>query len=379
MILVITANRITGLQYHRQIVPFRSLGLEVEYQPTEEGLTDDYLKKFSIISVLRDIKYPEKYKKLGLKIHFDIDDYWVLPVSHGMCKIYKQMDYANKTIYALNQADFITTTTQYLADKIQSVIKPTHIIPIHVLPNAIDPYYTQWIPYNFEPSHERMRFGYIAGSHHQKDVEMLHPELIGLYNDKTVEHKWQLLAAGYNFTPNQDGTVTSNPYYKYIEKLFTCRITNSNAVSLLKKQYAEQLNKEMLCEYRDMDEPYQRINGKDVYSYGKLYDLIDVSMIPLVNNDFNRCKSQLKLIEAGFKKKACLVSDVIPYSLDKTKDNAMYVTDKEWRKSIKYLIMNPNKVEDLKESMYQYVNERYRIDIVNKERKQIFESWLKLG
>lgn len=374
MILCITTKRHTGLTYHRQLTPFDNLDIPVVYRTEEDELTDDFLKGFKCVSFLREIKLDvQRLKSLGLKIHFDIDDYWVLPSHHQLCKLYKLTKHAEKTIQAIKDADFVTTTTTILAER----IKPYNA-NVYVLPNAINPREEQWIPNRVEPSHDRLRFGYVAGSHHQKDVEMIHPELVRLYSDATVRGKWQLLTAGYNFNAMPDGSVKHNPYYRYIEQLFTCRFQNGKAVSLLRDELTFLLEREKLCEFRDMDDPYQRLNGiMDVKKYGVLYDSIDVSLVPLIDTAFNHNKSQLKMIEAGFKRVPVMVSDVLPYRLDFTKDNVLVTKDNEWKKNIKYLVENPNKVVDLREKLFEYVSERYDIDIVNKERKQIFEQWLK--
>lgn len=372
MILVITAERETGLHYHRQIIPFKTLGIDYEIQTTDIGLEDDYLKKFKCISFLRELPDVSRYKKLGLKVHLDIDDYWVLPSTHSLAKVYKLTKKSELTIASLKEADFVTTTTPILADK----IKPYNS-NVFVLANAINPNEDQWLINPVEVSHNRTRFGYIAGSHHQKDVEMMHPELISLYSDATIKDQWQLVLGGYNFTAMPNGTVEHNKYYQYIERLFTCRFRNGQHLSLLRPWLADRLESTKLCEFRDMDDPYMRLNGGTTYTYAKQYDSIDVSLVPLCANTFNACKSQLKMIEAGFKKKAVMVSDVMPYRLDFTKDNVLVTKDNEWKKNIKYLLNNKNKIVDLQESLHEYVVNRYHIDIVNKERKQVFDQWLK--
>ena len=54
---------------------------------------------------------------------------------------------------------------------------------------------------------------------------------------------------------------------------------------------------------------------RDIWNYATLYDEIDVLLVPLVDNQFNACKSELKMIEASVKGKPIIVSDVNPYKL----------------------------------------------------------------
>ena len=61
---------------------------------------------------------------------------------------------------------------------------------------------------------------------------------------------------------------------------------------------------------------YNRVWTKPVTSYASNYRLFDVSLAPIKNHIFNRVKSQLKVIEAGFYKKALIASNLGPYTID---------------------------------------------------------------
>ena len=61
---------------------------------------------------------------------------------------------------------------------------------------------------------------------------------------------------------------------------------------------------------------YHRVWTEPVTSYAKNYSKFDVSLAPIKDHMFNRMKSQLKGIEAGFYKKALIASDVGPYTID---------------------------------------------------------------
>ena len=68
----------------------------------------------------------------------------------------------------------------------------------------------------------------------------------------------------------------------------------------------------------DVTLPYQRVWTKPVNSYATNYSKFDISLAPIKNHMFNRVKSQLKVIEAGFYKKALISSNVSPYTIDLT-------------------------------------------------------------
>lgn len=376
-ILLITSKKLTGLNYHRQLVPFMGLEKDFDIKVCDEWdseVTDEFLKNFNCVSFLRNInlsgqtkKIAERIHKLGLKIHFDIDDYWKLPSSHPFYKNYAEQKVGEQTIEAIESSDFVTTTTDYLALRIKE-----YNSNVFILPNAINPNESQWQINNCE--NERIRFGYIAGVHHQKDVTILHSNLKKLWESRDVSNKFQLLPAGFNLNKYPDGKTLMNAYYKFVEQVFT-----NNYKFIKNKDYKEYLHdnnpqKNELFE----NEQYRRLWGTDTFNYAKLYDHIDVSLVPLEQNMFSACKSELKLIEAGFKKKAVIVSNVKPYDNIITKENCLSILPSrnhiEWFTNMRKLILNPEMVKDLGEALYDSVKEKYHIDTVNELRKQIFEA-----
>jgi hypothetical protein len=101
---------------------------------------------------------------------------------------------------------------------------------------------------------------------------------------------------------------------------------------------------------------------------------------------FNKVKSQLKVVEAGFHKKAIIAQNFGPYTLDIDhawksgegigEGNGLLVDSiknhKDWYKSIKRLVTSPEKIKELGESLYKTVNERYHIDVVTEKRKDLY-------
>jgi glycosyltransferase involved in cell wall biosynthesis len=101
-------------------------------------------------------------------------------------------------------------------------------------------------------------------------------------------------------------------------------------------------------------------------------------------------KSQLKVIEAGFYKKALIASDLGPYTIDLkhalkngnfTDGNALLVDENrnhsDWAKNIKKLLTNPNLVTDLGERLYETVKDKYDLNQVTKTRAEWYKSLIK--
>jgi glycosyltransferase involved in cell wall biosynthesis len=138
------------------------------------------------------------------------------------------------------------------------------------------------------------------------------------------------------------------------------------------------------------NENYVRVWTRPVESYAKNYSNFDISLAPIKNHIFNRMKSQLKIIEAGFYKKAIIASNVGPYTIDlkhclengKFVDgNAMLVNEArnhaDWAKYINNLIANPNMAKDMGERLYETVKDTYDLNTVTKTRADLYKSLVK--
>ena len=170
-------------------------------------------------------------------------------------------------------------------------------------------------------------------------------------------------------------------WYKY-EKIFT---ENYKA---LDEDYKNYLLSFMQIPYNDVNKPYRRVWTQDITKYANNYNLFDVSLAPIVESEFNANKSQLKIIEAGFHKKAIIASEAKPYTLDlisavdegkfNDKGNALFVNPKrnhkDWGKQMKRLIENPNMIEDLGNRLYETVKDKYSLKKVCQDRVEFFKS-----
>jgi glycosyltransferase involved in cell wall biosynthesis len=122
-----------------------------------------------------------------------------------------------------------------------------------------------------------------------------------------------------------------------------------------------------------------------VTGYAKNYSKFDISLSPIKNTMFNRMKSQLKVIEAGFYKKALIASNIGPYTIDLKHclDNGNFVDGNailinearnhaDWAKFIEKLVKNPNLIKDMGERLYETVKDKYDLKNVTNDRKQFY-------
>ena len=166
------------------------------------------------------------------------------------------------------------------------------------------------------------------------------------------------------------------------EKIFT---QNYSIVSEDYKKYLLNYTQEEFS--NENSESYVRVWTRPVQSYAKNYSKFDVSLAPIKNHMFNRMKSQLKVIEAGFYKKALIASNLGPYTIDLkhclengnfVDGNALLVDENrnhsDWAKFIEKLVKNPNMVKDMGERLYETVKDRYDLNVVTKQRAEFYKS-----
>jgi len=366
-ILVVTQERPTGLNYHRQLIPHAHLernyvdDFAIDISFDINTVSHEKLQSYQIVTFLRLVsesfdseKIIQRCKDAGCITIIDIDDYWELHKLHELNEAYKEYKIGEQTVAGLINVDYITTTTEMFADKIKEFNKN-----VIVIPNSIDPFEKQFERIDYVS--ERMRFGWIGGIFHTPDIRLMYEGFKEVF--KTDNSKFQLCLGGFG----------DNEQYKFIEKIYTNNYKNikdKNYLTYL-KQYRKEYNEQA------ESQPYKRLWGTDVFNYAKLYNEIDISLVPLVSNNFNKYKSQIKIIEAGYFKKSVIVSNVAPYTIDCNKLNSILISPSKnnegWGTAMKSLILNPNKADDLKENLHELVKSKYMMDTVNVTRSQLYK------
>ena len=391
-ILLITQKANSGLKFHRQISPHvRLIKTHPEFHVTETGfkpednnseasidnLTDEYLKEFKIIYYLRQISFSkgkakatiERCHRLGLKVILDIDDNWKLNAGHMMYKQYKHNEVASETEEAIRLVDHVITTTDYFADKIAELNKN-----VTVLPNCINPDDPQFKPR--EIPNNRVRFGWIGGVYHKADMDAIAENFCRIAKDKEIRDEYQLCLGGYNVSKTDTGIIPNLEYHS-IESTMTCNYYDIKHNDVTYMNYLYTFVPAM--EHITYDKSYRRLYAKDVYNYGQLYNEVDVCLVPLISNEFNRCKSELKLVEAGTMGKPVIVSDTEPYnSWIKHGVNGLKVKESrnniDWYLAMKKLIKEPQLRKDLAAGLKDTIEEYFDMDTHNEARAELYKS-----
>jgi len=409
-VLVVPSDR-TGVSYFRSTKPHITLEtmypkefhVDIEYEPQIDN--DKWLSQYDIIHYHRSLGPFEKHqevvercKRLGILTFMDIDDHWAPGPHHPAYLIIKNNQIDKKILNNLKTAENIITTTPIFGDVLKGITGKDNVF---ILPNAIDPTEKQYTP---KPEKaERIRIGWLGGSSHEKDLEILNGVVASLTRDGLID-KVQFVLCGFDLRGSvtmidEKGQQTQRPiqpkesvWYRY-EQIFT---NNYESVSKEYKEYLLSFNKD---EYEGVeDESYRRVWTKPISTYATNYNLFDVSLAPIEEHTFNKVKSQLKVIEAGFHKKAIIAQDFGPYQIDLVNSyekgankreqpkytdsgNALLVdtakNHKQWYKYIKHLILNPEFITTLQTNLYNTVKDLYSIEAVTSDRRDLYISALK--
>ena len=393
-VLVLPSDR-TGVGKFRSLDPHiflqskypEDFHVDIDYEPKINDV--NYWKQYDIVHFHRTISKDydstpqiiRNLKQMGIVTIMDIDDYWMPTKEHPIYHLVAESKLNLKILANLKEAQYVTTTTEIFAQEIKK-----HNKNVFVLPNAINPDESQFKEPT-KPS-DKVRFGWLGGSSHLHDLMLMNGSFSKLH---PVKDKFEVYLCGFDTR----GTITEivretgerkqreilpheTVWYQY-EQIFT---DNYKLIS------PEQ--KEFLMKFKDEefngDTIYNRVWTRPVTSYAKNYSKFDVSLAPIKDHIFNRVKSQLKVIEAGFYKKAIIASNLGPYTIDLKHSlnsgnfvdgNALLVEERrnhsDWGKFMKKLIDNPSWVEDLGNRLYETVKPKYDLNVVTETRAQIYK------
>jgi glycosyltransferase involved in cell wall biosynthesis len=359
--------------------------------------SDDYFSNYDIVvfhSFIHKRNHEENLKRIGwlkengIKVVMDTDDFWRVDQRHPNYETFKKNELAKKRVELLRSVDYVTTTTSIYRDTIK---KSLNIKNVEIFPNAVNENESQFKPNPIKS--EKVRFGWLGGSSHQHDLELLRGGISQTQNQ--FKDKVQFVLCGFDVRGNMreinklTGEVRERPIrpeetvWARYEEIFTNRY---NSVS---EEYGNFLKTYQNTSYpNDLDQPYVRRWTMDINKYATNYNYFDVSLAPIVSTEFNHNKSQLKVIEAGFHKKAIIASAENPYLIDLVSGyengnftengNSLLVQSsknhKQWNQHMKRLIENPNMITDLGNRLYETVKDKYSLSTVSKNRVEFFKS-----
>lgn len=284
-------------------------------------------------------------KEAGKKIVMDNDDTYrensgvpVQMFGKDREKLDTAIGYINDQLRKFAElADMVTVTTEFLKKEYEMWNKN-----VVVLPNCVDPY--DWDePVKNDTGKTRILItGSVASN---KDYENIIPLLEKLKGRKDVQLVLQALPA-------------DKPELKETREVYKPELD-------FWKQY-----------------------DVEWYPFMKLTDYlefiptlkIDIMLIPRHDNYFNRCKSNLKFLEASMCKMATVAqsfpSGDSPYEVDTedTKNLILANTPEDWIEKVFHLLDNPKEIDILKEKSHEYVLNKYDINKCGHKWKDAYKT-----
>jgi glycosyltransferase involved in cell wall biosynthesis len=393
--LVVPSDR-TGVGKFRSIDPHVYIAehykdefdIDIVYQLPKENL-EGFLKQYDIIHIHKQLdprlEIMNMIKFLGIPVIVDVDDHYKLGDFHPMSLSAKKEKWHVPIIEHLRAADYVSTTTPIFAKELSK-----HNKNVLVFPNAINPEEEQYKE-QVKKDSKLLRIGIICGSSHLHDIMLLK----GVVNQVPLD-KVQFVLCGFDTNGtrtiyhNDTGQVERRPILPEESVWFDYEKIITDNYKYISPQHKDFLLKFM----KGVDDPfenesYRRMWTRDINKYATHYENVDVLLAPLKECEFNKMKSQLKEIEAGFTNTALIAQNFGAYTIDLkpiigkgnviNEDGNCLLVDssknhKLWGKYITRLANDPELVAKLKKNLHDYVVNTYSIDKICAERVKTYKK-----
>ena len=279
-------------------------------------------------------KIIDEIHSLGKPVIYEIDDV-VEDVPEGHPGYPPQPEKTQMLIDCLKKADAITTTTEQIRERYQSLNEN-----IYVLPNYLD--LEIWETPHRKPviTNGEIRIGWIGSTSHKPDLEMVLPVLKGIIDGR----KRKFIHTGFGGASG--GVLTEWLYGKDIFK----GMKHEYVVGTLPEQFPPKI--------------------------GTLG--LDIGIAPLANNKFNQYKTPCKWMEYSINRIPAVYSEVV-YSrvIQHGVDGFLAKDLKDWEKYLKLLINKPKLRRQIAENAYNRVKEQFDIESRITDWIDVYEGVLK--
>lgn len=320
-----------GCDWHRLVQPmdimmrmYPELNAEMLWYRDDE--TSEKFMQSDILLFNRFLTTPtEKLLELKktCKLVMDIDDYWHLYYGHIIYEGWYGQGTPERIEELLSISDLVFVTNEQLKEKAEQFNKN-----VVVVPNAI--------AFHEHPLHtdrvrsDKTRFIYAGGSSHLHDLTMINGKLRRIASEKYIRDNAEFILAGYR---------EGSPIWETMADIF--RQTNT----------------------------FKLLHSLELHDYMLHYRQADVALVPLVENEFNKHKSILKILEAAASGLPCIVSAVWPYLELKGAPGLLWVEKpSDWIRHIRFCMKNPDWVKVAGEELYYYMSTRYEMGDINQIR-----------
>jgi glycosyltransferase involved in cell wall biosynthesis len=239
---------------------------------------------------------------------------------------------------AITFCDALTVSTEYLKKSLTKFLKDVYGIKkdIYVCPNFVN--IEEWSAIKYRPSNSPV-IGYYGSTTHNDDFDLIKPVL------------YDILAKYPNVRFETIGMFTENGV---IEMFRDCP-----DVELLKRVCLK-----------------GGTNGWAGFPDMLLRQNWDISIAPLIDDEFNRAKSNIKWMESSMKSIPTVCSDVQPYTESVTKETGFLCKEKDWFKTLCKLIEKPDLRVKIGKQARQHIIDNWNADVKIKDWKKALDKLL---
>jgi glycosyltransferase involved in cell wall biosynthesis len=246
----------------------------------------------------------EEYKKALPSVHIlqTVDDLMGFVPDKHPSRSFQRREGHSRMIEAIKKSDSMIVTTEPLKNHYDKYIENVKIIP-----NCLAKHWFTLSP--SKTKKDRLRVGWIGAGQHQGDLEIIN-DVVKILSDRV---DWVFMGMQ---------TEQAKPYIKEFHSFVSIN------------EYPEKM--------ASLD--------------------LDIAIAPLEDNLFNRCKSNLRLLEYGAMSWPVVCSDVYPYQTNNPPVIRVKPTVSEWLDALNMLIDDEPKRRQLGSKLKHWVVSQYTIE-----------------
>ncbi len=340
-----------GCWFHRNHIPasgLRSRGHDIKLYTINPDMPQEWFEWPDVIVYSR--VYPidplpqiRKFKQMGKRVIYEMDDdLWTVNSDNPSIAISSEKKWQYE--HVVTEASAVTTTTEFLANKIKKFNKN-----VFVCPNAID--FTHYLE-RFRVN-EKIQIGYSGAASHWADLHLIIEPLLELQG----KYDFDFILQGMVSTPLES-------------EAYTMRQVINLKLQPEKIRYMEST----LALYEKLRGlRYTHIPFYVPYLHAAVLRRcdLDIGLAPLLDNEFNRGKSCLKFYEYAALGTATLASDVLPYN----KEVGYCAKNKfhDWKSKLEKLIVDEKFRKELAKKQHDWVKENRSLEMVSKQWEKAFD------
>lgn len=330
--LTINSRPGSACDFHRVTQPF----LLADINPSRPVMVFNRLPTFDISSL-------RLLRNAGVAIVCDMDDHFDLGADHPLSAHYARTGVGAAIEYCVRFADLVIASTPHLADRLRP-----YNARIEVVPNAL-PFDTgMWT--RSPDIASGSKFVYAGGATHRPDLALI----------RAAYAPGDLTIVGYEGVHPEWAAIEDEHPHAEFEGVIPLQDWR-NLVDRRQWKIAGQPRSPHITIRDIIDEPRTR--------YMDGYNGHACAIAPLRDSLFNRCKSNLKVLEAGAKGIPIICSPVPPYLNPLDQHEVIYADD--WRNAF---TLPHSQLYDAGQSLAEHVREHYHMDDANELRRQLIEA-----